>query len=386
MSARYPTSARTLSPDECTRGERVPAFPLVYEPAGEGSGPELVEFAREMQTELRDSLRSAGALLFRGFSVSGADQFAAVLEALGLTLHASYLGGTSPRRAIGKRAFSSTEAPPQLIIPAHNEMSYQSYRPRFVGFYCDLEPERYGETPLFDCRSALKRIPPELARALETEKISYDRSLPSEESNLFGGILRTWQSVFLTNDRAELEAKCDALGLTYWWRGTTLHTNAVVHPTPTHPETGERCLNVQLFHLSAMLQDMRELRPRYGPIEYLVVLFKICMAFALRLIPIRVRWGSGRRLAAKEASALRHAVCHDSVAFRWRRGDVLVVDNFSVAHGRLNVAGPRRIVAALANMTVVTADGACSTTAAIAPADARSVPSHAPSSRLLQAT
>jgi alpha-ketoglutarate-dependent taurine dioxygenase len=41
--------------------------------------------------------------------------------------------------------------------------------------------------------------------------------------------------------------------------------------------------------------------------------------------------------------AVRDAVWRHLVTFTWRRGDVLAIDNFAVAHGRLPYRGRREI-------------------------------------------
>jgi hypothetical protein len=45
---------------------------------------------------------------------------------------------------------------------------------------------------------------------------------------------------------------------------------------------------------------------------------------------------------------LREAVWRHMVILPWRAGDVLVIDNRSVSHGRLPYRGTRRVVACLA--------------------------------------
>jgi hypothetical protein len=58
--------------------------------------------------------------------------------------------------------------------------------------------------------------------------------------------------------------------------------------------------------------------------------------------------GEGRYLdaaAIEEAARVMQEVC---VAFPWRRGDVLLLDNRTVMHARRSFEGPRRILASLA--------------------------------------
>jgi alpha-ketoglutarate-dependent taurine dioxygenase len=46
--------------------------------------------------------------------------------------------------------------------------------------------------------------------------------------------------------------------------------------------------------------------------------------------------------------ALRDAYLQEQVAFEWRAGDVLVLDNMLTAHARAPFAGPRQVRVAMA--------------------------------------
>ena len=41
---------------------------------------------------------------------------------------------------------------------------------------------------------------------------------------------------------------------------------------------------------------------------------------------------------------------NNSYMFPWKQNDLLVVDNIAIAHGRMNVVGPRKITVSLGNM------------------------------------
>jgi alpha-ketoglutarate-dependent taurine dioxygenase len=51
--------------------------------------------------------------------------------------------------------------------------------------------------------------------------------------------------------------------------------------------------------------------------------------------------------------ALRRTVWDRSVLFRWQPGDLLVLDNFLTAHGRMNVVQPRKILTAFGDLVTV---------------------------------
>ena len=56
----------------------------------------------------------------------------------------------------------------------------------------------------------------------------------------------------------------------------------------------------------------------------------------------------GSPIADADMEAVRDAIWKNMVFFKWRRGDVLVIDNDAVSHGRMPYTGPRKIAVAWA--------------------------------------
>ena len=52
-------------------------------------------------------------------------------------------------------------------------------------------------------------------------------------------------------------------------------------------------------------------------------------------------YGDGSPIADGDMDRVRDAIWKNMVIFRWRNSDVLVIDNFAVAHGRMPYRGPR---------------------------------------------
>ena len=59
-------------------------------------------------------------------------------------------------------------------------------------------------------------------------------------------------------------------------------------------------------------------------------------------------YGDGSPISGADLDAVRDAIWKNLVVNRWRLGDVLVLDNAAVSHGRMPYAGPRVIAAAWA--------------------------------------
>jgi hypothetical protein len=77
------------------------------------------------------------------------------------------------------------------------------------------------------------------------------------------------------------------------------------------------------------------------------------VAIKRRLVPdedlaMFASYGDGSPITARDLAAVRRAIWKNLVFPRWRLGDVVVIDNRAVAHGRMPYRGPRRVVVAWA--------------------------------------
>ena len=70
-----------------------------------------------------------------------------------------YVGGVSPRGQVMSGVYESTRFPAHLRIPQHNEMAYLPDPPRELAFFCEVEPQHGGETPLADSRVIYELMP-----------------------------------------------------------------------------------------------------------------------------------------------------------------------------------------------------------------------------------
>lgn len=121
-------------------------IPFVIEPKDENIS--LLNFLKILQEEsasLKHELLKYGALLFRGFPIDGAKDFARVIKSLSLGKCIDYIGGDSPRKKIIDGVYTSTEAPPSFKIPLHNELSFSKNFPSHICFYCEIPPDKKGK-------------------------------------------------------------------------------------------------------------------------------------------------------------------------------------------------------------------------------------------------
>ncbi|MFF2011447.1 TauD/TfdA family dioxygenase [Streptomyces sp. NPDC058195] len=296
-------------------------LPLVLEPRS--ADLSLVELATEYRAELRQRLLQYGGILFRGFSHSTPETFRTLITALsGDPLE--YIERTSPRHEVGDKVYTSTDYPAGQEIFLHNEQSYNSTWPQLIFFHCVTEPGSGGGTPIADCRKIFQRISEKTRRKLQERNYSYVRH--------FGGPLGLgWREAFQTEDRSEVEEYCRSNAISFsWGEKDELSTRQIRTVSARHPVTGDETwfnhlvfFNVQMFDPSAR---------------------KAMLSMGKDRLPNNTYYGDGEDIEPEIVEELRAAYLAEKVVVPWREGDILMLDNMLVAHGRESFKPPRQII------------------------------------------
>jgi alpha-ketoglutarate-dependent taurine dioxygenase len=334
-------------------------LPLVAEPSDDRTVDALVRWLRSEDTGIHALMREHGAILLRGFAVDTAEDFERVALAIDRDLGTEYLG-TSPREALTEHVFTASELPPYYPIPEHCEMSFLRTPPRRLFFCCLEAPRRGGETPLVDFRRVLAQMDPAVRQRFESRGLRNIRNYaaPGSRRNLDPFQLKRWDEMFQTTDRAAVEAKCAEQGFTAEWGADgSLRLINEQPATRKHPETGQDVWfnHSQVFHVSTGPAELRRIWDHRRGLRNLLLSQVAGAAVAVkrrRLAPeeqaMHCTYADGSEIPDADMEHVRDVIWANMVAFPWRQGDVVAIDNFSVGHGRLPYAGPRTVAVAWA--------------------------------------
>lgn len=303
-------------------------FPLCVEPGGEQA--ELVMFAWEHRAWLGERIGEHGAVLLRGFDTAAPDAFGDVVTALG-NRPLDYVHGNSPRTKVSNaNVYTSTEYPPEFAIPLHNEMSYARRWPRHLFLHCVVAPASGGRTPIADSREILRRLSSGVRQRFTDKGVLYLQSLHGGV-----GLGRSWQQTYETDDRTVVEGYLRDFEVDFEWTPDGgLRTRQLRPATVVHPELGEEVWFNQAdqWHWSGAGPGLgEELLELLGEDE----------------LPTSCRHGDGSQIALDDLEEIRRVGQESAVSFDWVPGDLLVLDNVRLAHGREPYSGPRRILLAM---------------------------------------
>jgi alpha-ketoglutarate-dependent taurine dioxygenase len=290
----------------------------------------LASWAGSHREEIVVDLGKHGGLLFRGFKVKSLDDFEAFVAAVA-SAPLEYGERSSPRSQVSGRVYTSTDYPPEHPIFLHNEQSYNLTFPNTIVFHCVTKAAEQGETPIADSRRVFAGLDKEVRQRFIDKGYLYVR-------NFGDGFGLTWQEAFQTDQPADVEAYCRQNKIDFQWKGDgkRLRTSQLRRVVARHPRTGEETWfnHLTFFHVSTLVSSVRD---------------ALLEEFATEDLPNNTFYGDGTPIEPEVLERLRELYHQETVTFPWEKGDVLLLDNMLVAHGRSPFVGERKVVVAMAD-------------------------------------
>jgi len=302
-------------------------LPLVFTAKQDNST--LASFFSKNQDLLKQSLLKFGGILFRGFHIDGVEDFESIVQASCGSL-LDYNDRATPRSQIKGKVYTATDYPPEQEILLHNESSFAAKFPMRIFFYCVERAEKGGETPIADVRRVYNHIDPSIRKPFEEKGVLYVR-------NFAGGPFGfTWQEVYQTQDKAEMKKFCNESEIDFEWIDEKRVMTKQLRPAVArHPLTGE-----VLWLNHATVLNVFAIEPK---LQQMLLKF-----FKEKDLPNNSFYGDGTSIDREVIGKLMAAYDAETTVFTWEEGDVLMLDNMLVAHGRKPFLGKRKVVVAMA--------------------------------------
>ncbi|WP_121745194.1 TauD/TfdA family dioxygenase [Streptomyces sp. E2N166] len=309
-----------------------PWAPLEITAENGGGTAALLATLEELGDGLGPLLCRAKAIVFRNFQVT-ADRLDPALDRL-LPNRLGYVHGNSPRTkgsGVADNVYTCTEYPPEYTISMHNVLSCAHTWPSRLAFFCEVQPGGGGATLVLDGALWLRNLDSEIREAF-ADGVCYVQNL--HDGVGFG---KSWQDTFETDNRAAVEEFLDGSGAEWTWKADGgIRVTSLRPAVAQHPVTGTEVWFNQAgqWHPAGLDDETAAERATLLPEDE---------------IPQNVTFPDGSPIRAEYVQHIQEVGLAGAVDVDWLRGDLLLIDNMLVAHGRRPFTGSRRVLVAMSD-------------------------------------
>jgi alpha-ketoglutarate-dependent taurine dioxygenase len=284
-------------------------------------GEQLLDLPKEYVEQV---FALSGAILFRGFAAD-TDSFLRFSARFSAEF-STYQGGALRWKAFDRQMIdgiptllTTTGHNQTFPIPLHGEMYYGNDRPDILWFRCVKAPAFAGETVLAESSEMAAALSDRTRALFESRNLKYTRDLPAED----------WPVAYQTHDIEEVREACSKAATRVDLRQDgSLRTEFICS---AFAEKG-RFINSILpltfaeraYERGKGWEDSSQSSPQ--------------------LFPVVVRFEDGSRIPAAAIEDIERAAEQVTFKILWRDGDLVIVDNRRVMHGRARTVGNDRVI------------------------------------------
>ncbi|NQY62232.1 MAG: amino acid adenylation domain-containing protein [Alteromonadaceae bacterium] len=307
----------------------VTSGPVQFGPSGDTV--ELDKWLASNKAHWEPLLTTHGACLFRGFSIDSVDAFERLTEH---TFNEIYQENTE-HQGVTDNGIVQTPVKyskdQQLLW--HNENTFNQSWPSRIMFNCQVAASEGGETPIVDSRLMFQTLDKDIVEKFTELGVMYVRNYA--EDDVFG---LGWKTIFGTDDKQKVEQACADSDLTFEWKDNNRLTTYAKRPAVMKdPNSDQWCwiTQSQHWHFSCLDSETKKsIKQLHVEADY----------------PRNCYFGNGEKIADEMMS--RILACYEQLesSFVWQVGDVLLVDNLLMAHGRNAYKGDRKLLVSIGDI------------------------------------
>lgn len=285
--------------------------PLLIESKDSSS---ISQYFKENKNDISSQLLVKGAILFRGFSTIDS----ATLQSLAEEYSGEMMDHSvrlTHRKHVSGKINTSTEYNPSLKILQHTENSFCSTFPQKMFFYCITKSTSGGETPLSDVSAVYDALRKETKEKFERLGVLYVR-------NFWPGFGPDWKAAYNVSSKEELNEYCIDNSIDIEWMEENRPRLSQKWPAVVlHPVTGKKIWfnHATTSNVASVPSGLRDI---------------IKDGFQLEDFPNNTYYGDGSEIADDVLEEINTAYDTFEYHASWQEGDLLLVDNMRLAHGK----------------------------------------------------
>ncbi|MEP6870052.1 MAG: TauD/TfdA family dioxygenase [Novosphingobium sp.] len=309
----------------------IPPLFIEAKPGAFASVEQAADWVDENRPTIDRLIEEHGVIVLRGFPLQTTADFGKIGAPFPV-FDGNYQGGAAARRSLDKGVYEATQRTGDQTIYIHQEMFYvRDYPPR-IAFFARKVAEKGGETLIADMAKVTRNLPLPIRKKLEEQGVLVIRNFAAPTQSKVETRLmdrRGWDFAFYTDSQAEVDEVCRHRGMEpHWHDDGSLTVFSRLPAFVVHPATGKEFYRTAL-HTNARTKADREKNEEAKQL------------LASQKIPSAMVLGNGEPLSPEEELALAEVVDDATIYWKWQQGDVMIVDNLQIGHGRNPFEGER---------------------------------------------
>ena len=243
----------------------------------------------------------SGAVLFRGFN-SSLEAF----EKLTNKFTSNYtVNGNLTRKPVSADGTTQTVNAGEQLIPPHAEMAYTPFRPEILWFYCETPASRGGETLVCDGLDVWSHLSQATKDLFLSRNVTYKKNFNNAQHDL------------------------DSMALL--WFGQTIDVSKIGDKLANIPGTVFR-VEDDGFHLDYTVSAVQ--KPKHHD--------ELAFANSVIVEDRTCFFEEGEAISRDLRLELFYEATNCALLHKWQAGDVLMIDNSRMMHGRASFRDPGR--------------------------------------------
>lgn len=313
----------------------------------------LLTLLSNHHTEILHQLGHKGVVLFRGFACDDLEFFSKAIELCNLGTRCSTKDYDIPRTLLPHEIYTSSDFPAHISLPLHHEKPRSKKPPNHLYFCCAAPAEQGGGTLFADAAAIWQNIPQAIQTKIKTYGVVYRQFFHGKTmkayllNTVFGKHnARGWSDYYKTHNKNEVEQKLSESQLSWIWQGSDLVVTNHLPGAVTHPLTGQELWFNSANYLNAYDNLL------YGALEALS-LSKYWLSrylIAMDMLPIVCHYGNGDAFSPKDIKDINQVIKQHTWVLNWQKGDFIIVDNFTLMHGKESHKGNRLLYSCMTEL------------------------------------
>ena len=291
----------------------------------------IQSLARTARQVIDRSIVEHPAILLQSLPIRSRKDFSDFFKATDLIPH-DYKGGNAIRDKSSDNVSVTSIENPAIVISPHNENVYMPEPPDIIMFCCVQPADTGGEVPINDIRKTPALLAEEFVTEMKARDLRYIRRLVKDDNDYDIG----WPTSFATEDKTEIEDYLKSRGITYRWKdGEVLE---FWFNTPVFKSyRGQELWFNQLSECNAQYWLLNPDSEKFG--------------YTLDTVQSDTAYGDGEPFPWDVPIMVRAAIWQTTEYLRMAPGDIIVLNNNIMQHGRMAYTGNRQHFAALARFS-----------------------------------